>query len=173
MDNKFKLSSYFPLGYDYKSEIGWTIGGYVISLLYSFGFLIKLSTYENETKSTMLDRGMTAQEAAPLNTFDLELYFEQILGGSLQLYYVFAIGSLGLIIYRYMFHHIDSKSIYTMKRLPDKNDLRKRCVNASVIYFIIFITTAIILKHFYYIHYVLTVIDFYAPNHYWRIWGGI
>lgn len=72
-------------------------------------------------------------------------------------YYGFLIIALGLIWlawYHYRYHYQKSKSIYLMKRLPAKNELRKRCLALPVAGAIVAAVTALLLTAIYYISYI-------------------
>lgn len=72
-------------------------------------------------------------------------------------YYGFLIISLALIWlawYHYRYHYQKSKSIYLMKRLPAKNELRKRCLALPVAGAVIAAVTALLLTAIYYISYI-------------------
>ena len=56
--------------------------------------------------------------------------------------------------YHYHYHSQKSKSIYLMKRLPAKNELKKRCLTLPVTGLLITVAMAISLTAIYYICYI-------------------
>lgn len=79
-----------------------------------------------------------------------------------------------LIILHYGYHYKDSKSIYTMKRLPDRYELHKRCFTVpliGIVVSIILITALLLLFYNYYM--IKTPADCLFPNQWERLWTAI
>lgn len=59
--------------------------------------------------------------------------FEEIINGCFDGFVIGCFVFFFLIIYHYGYHYKDSKSIYTMKRLPNKSELHIRCLSLPII----------------------------------------
>lgn len=84
-----------------------------------------------------------------------------------------------MIIIHYGYHYKDSKSIYTMKRLPQKYELHIRCLSLPFISIILCITLFFILLLLFYHHYMtMTPPECLHPENQWKmfwvnmIYGG-
>lgn len=84
-----------------------------------------------------------------------------------------------MIFIHYGYHYKDSKSIYTMKRLPQKSELHIRCLTVPLISIILCITLSFILILLFYHHYMtMTPPECLHPENQWTmfwvnmIYGG-
>lgn len=79
-----------------------------------------------------------------------------------------------LTVYHYAYHYRDSKSIYTMKRLPNKYELHIRCITVPAIGVILtVITTGFLLVIFYYYYMTKTPAECLFPDQWERLWTAI
>ncbi len=76
---------------------------------------------------------------------------------------------LFLIFFHYGYHYKDSKSIYTMKRLPDKNELHIRCLTLPVICILVSIALSFLLLLLFYHHYITVTPPECLPPDQWKM----
>ena len=87
------------------------------------------------------------------------LDFYEILEGTFNGFVIAIFGFICLIIFHYGYHYKDSKSIYTMKRLPNKYELHIRCFTFPVIGIITSIVISAILLVLFYLYYITKTPD--------------
>ncbi|NLW16480.1 MAG: hypothetical protein GX033_02315 [Firmicutes bacterium] len=162
---KHKLTHHLPPGVDLERELAWFEGGIFVSLLYSLRFLIR---YANEYQSLFLWNG----SEKVLNTNAVMPDFVQILGGSLSGFLVLALCMAATAAYHYSYHFQGSKSIYLMKRLPNRWELPRRCLTLPVLGIITCLCIALLLLLIYYAVYMLfTPRACLAPQQWHKIWS--
>lgn len=162
---KHKLTHHLPPGVDLERELAWFEGGIFVSLLYSLGFLLR---YANEYQSLFLWNG----SEKVLDTSAVMPDFIQILGGSLSGFLVLALCMAATAAYHYSYHFQGSKSIYLMKRLPNRWELPRRCLTLPVLGIITCLGIALLLLLIYYAVYMLfTPRACLAPQQWHKIWS--
>ena len=126
LKKRFSFEKYFPPGYEYRKE--W----YAAGLLYVLGVALNLrflgSLWEARASLYYMDstKGMTLRAGVVADS-----YF-QVLGecpGFLLPFYLFLIA---LIFFHYAYYCRETKSIYLMRRLPDRKVLWKSCLQAPL-----------------------------------------
>ncbi len=141
--------SFFPPGYEYKKE--WYAAGllYVLGLALNLRFLVRL--WESRASLYYMDstKGMTLRAGAVADS-----YF-QVLGdcpGMLLPFYLFLIT---LLFFHYAYYWRETKSIYLMRRLPDRNVLWKSCLQAPLMGMGLGTAGILVLYLIYYVVYLL------------------
>ena len=145
---KIDLTKYAPPGQDIKQEKSFFVLGMCGAVIFSMGYLGRyarawrnLYEWEDgrriELKGTMM--------------WEFSLLLENALVGFL----ILAVVMLGFIAYHYMYYYKDSKSIYLMKRLPDKFEMHKRCISIPLMAVLVSILTAVVILLIYLGIYVL------------------
>lgn len=144
-----KLNKYYPVGHSPKGELKAFSWGAAISLIWSFGYinnfrgcLSRLYEYNPYTKEKILIQGAVMPD------------FGSVLGNSLIGFFITAAIMLILTAVHYEWHKTGSKSIYTMKRLPQKGEFLKRCATLPLATAAISILTAMLLKLIYFAVYI-------------------
>ena len=61
------------------------------------------------------------------------LPFEELLSGKLNLYYLLVAAMIVVIILNYAYHRQGSKSVYMMRRLPNRLEMHKRCLTLPLV----------------------------------------
>jgi hypothetical protein len=123
---KLDFTKLVPVGLDYRRELSWVRAGCALSFLYSLGFLIRLHAgYEELFTKVGMDRVLTPGAVMP--------DFTEILAGSLAGFGVVALCMAALAAWHYFYHYQGSKSIYLMRRLPDRWELARRCAALPVL----------------------------------------
>lgn len=167
MNHKKKLAHYAPPGVNLGQELGWFAGGIGASLLYSLGFLFRFS---RAYQSLFFRDGITKV----LNTTAIMPDFVQVLGGSLNTFIVLALSMAAVAAYHYSYHYQGSKSIYLMKRLPDRWELPRRCLTMPLMGILACLCVAFLLLLIYYAVYMaFTPPACLAPYQWQKIWSVI
>ncbi len=118
---KLNIEKYIPAGIDYGQEIKWLAAGIGASCFYSLGFLFRFSA----------ERGRLFQRVGlekVLREGAIMADFPEILDKSLMGFGLLICGMVILAVYHYFYHYQGSKSIYLMRRLPDRWELWRRCL---------------------------------------------
>lgn len=167
MMHKHGWARHVPPGVNLDQGLGWFAGGISVSLLYSLGFLIR---YANEYQSLFLWDGL----AKVLNTSAVMPDFVQILGGSLSGFLVLALCMAAVAVYHYSYHYQGSKSIYLMRRLPNRWELPRRCLTMPLMGILACLCVALPLLLIYYAVYMaFTPRPCLAPYQWQNIWSVI
>ncbi len=156
-----------PPGLELKHERRFFISGWIFSLLYAQTFLIDYFNY----RSQLYDHTVSGRVLDPGRTM---VDFYVVLDKCLIMFVVFALCMLLLIAYHYAYHHIGSKSIYTMRRLPDRWELHKRCVSLPIIASLVMLASAgIMLLIWFGLYMLLTPEQCLAPGQWTKLWEAI
>lgn len=120
-----KIRNRIPVGFKADSEIWIFISAIIIgiirSLLFFYVYTVdynSLFEFVNGEKILISGSYMT--------------YFYEIIDGCFNGFLIAIFIFIFLIFYHYMYHFKDSKSIYTMKRLPNKSELHIRCLSVPL-----------------------------------------
>lgn len=145
---RIDLTKYVPPGQDIKEEKGLFILGMCGAVIFSMGYLSRYAQawrnlYEWEDGRRIELKGIMMKGFLPL--------LENALVGFL----ILAIAMLGFIAYHYMYYYKDSKSIYLMKRLPDKFEMHRRCISIPLMAVFASILAAVVILFIYLGVYVL------------------
>ena len=98
--------------------------------------------------------------------------FTEILDRSLWGFLVAIIAALALIGVHYACHYQDSKSIYTMRRLPNRWELHRRCLTLPLLAAAVYLILAfVILLIFYAVYMNLTPDVCLTPGQWQKIWS--
>ena len=156
----------FPPGFNYLSELKAVAFAFCASILFS---LISFFTeYSAEKRALYIQIGtdMILDESRVMPDFI------NVLGGSLRILFILA--ALAFIItstIHYVYYHTGSKSIYLMRRLPNRYEQHRRHLLFSLIYALIFVLAAAILLLIYYSVYINNTPEAcLTPNQWQKIW---
>ena len=142
------LSRYAPVGM--KLQMEKTVWGLALgaSLIYSGLFLIRFADACGELYEYKgVDRVLI--EGAQIERFGV------LLGNGLVGFAITAVVMLLFSIYHYLYHFQDSKSIYLMRRLPNRWELSRRCLTLPVAVAVLSLVAAVVLLGFYFGIYLL------------------
>lgn len=163
---KFDISRYAPPGFNVKAEIHFFITGLAAAAIFSSVFFLqyKLSLdalYIDQVKKTLIP-GIVMDD------------FSEILGIYLYGFFILALCMAGMIIFHYSYHHKDSKSIYLMKRLPDRSELHKRCLILPISASLLSLLTAFIIMLIYFgVYMIFTPEQCIASDQWEKIWRSM
>ena len=161
---KSKLVKYAPPGYDYQFDKTFYFVGLGVATAFSFSYLIRFG----EAKGELYTYHLGEKELIPGAIMP---DFIDIFRGSLWGYLVLAFAMLLLIAFRYASYYQNSKSIYLMKRLPDKFEMHRRCIVVPVITAISCMLVAFLVLLLYLGHYMLFTPDAcLTPGQWAKIW---
>lgn len=165
MNLKRRLAPCAPPGVDLGQELSWLACGGIVSLLYSFQFFIR---YAKHYEQLFLWDGISRV----LDTSAVMPDFVDILGGSLSGFQVLALSMVALAVYHYAYHFQGSKSIYLMKRFPDRWELLRRCITLPLLGALACLcASALVLLTYYAIYMTFTPPACLAPGQWQRIWS--
>ena len=119
-----KLKNCTPPGIDFISQLKVVLIGLSIAIGWSVSYFAKYLSARSDLYEYSL-KGMVLKEGAVMREFNLLLHdvVDSLTGFS-----IFYMVMIGLVLYYYLSYYQESKSIYLMRRLPDKWELHKRCV---------------------------------------------
>lgn len=159
------LTRYSPPGMDLKLEKRFFIWGMILSVSYSI--LYFFTNYSN----AYYELYIYVSGKAILNTNANMPDFRSLIGLSFIGFAIVAIMMVGFIIYRYSYYNQGSKSMYLMKRLPQKSELHKRALVVPFIAMLLCLLTVFILLMIFYAVYMLaTPKACLVPNQWQILW---
>lgn len=164
---KLDLSKYVPLGIDSKRALNRSAVFLGVSAVYSMGFAF---SYLNARNSLY----MVEHRVRVLIPGAMMPDFASILGGYLMGFAVTAIFMLGLAAYYYIYHyHGGSRSMYTMRRLPDRWDLWRRCLTIPLVTILASALAAFLVMLVYFgIYMLFTPDECISPDQWRKIWDS-
>ncbi len=170
MIDKFKR--YIPVGIKPETEKFIVIASFVLSVCRALLFYLNYSHSYN-----YLFDVRNGQKV--LNEAKMMPYFCTITVGCFDGFIISLFIFTFMIILHYGYHYKDSKSIYTMKRLPQKNELHIRCLALPLICITLSVVLSFSLLLLFYHHYMtMTPPECLQPENQWKmfwlnlIYGG-
>ncbi len=166
---KPNLTRWAPPGLNLKPEKHFFVTGMACAVLYSFTFFIHygnalsdLYIYSSVSNTRTLLPGAVMPDFYIL----LERYWAGLA--------VLAMCMLALIIYHYVYHRQGSKSIYLMRRLPNRWELHRRCLTLPLIASLLCLLTAItLLLLFFGTYLAFTPRECLTPHQWQKLWSVI
>lgn len=128
------MKKLFPIGYKSQNEIAWTITLYLIALVPNMNLLYKLFA---EKQAFIKMSYPYYHDSKVLRDYS------SLCDGSQAIFILLIIYCIAIIYAHYKYHSKGSKSIYTMKRLKNANELHFRCISFPAIVIILSIISAI------------------------------
>lgn len=157
-----KLKIPIPAGIDYELERKWLQGGLALSVIYSLGFFIRLTSSRSQLFETVGGKRILVDGAVMAN-------FSEVLGSALLGFLIVLLLTIPLAAYHYFYHYQGSKSIYLMRRLPDRWELLRRCVSLPVAVAAFMLLIAVLLLFLYYGIYCLATPEGCMRPRQWQI----
>lgn len=122
MRRKIDLTRYAPPGLDLRQEKNVFITGMLLSFFYSLVFILDyFSLWKRLWEDWDMGGGSVLKRGAKMEPF-LSLLDNHLLG-----YILVALCALAAVGIHYAYFHQGSKSIYLMRRLPDRRALGRMC----------------------------------------------
>jgi len=155
---------YAPVGLETARERQTLAWGLVLSTLWSLFYLVRYfdaldSLYVGNNKHRHLIPGAMMED------------FSVLLGSALLGFLLTALIMTGFAVYHYAYHWQGSKSIYLMRRLPDRWELHRRCLAQPLFAILLCAVIALLLLTAYYALYTTaTPAQCLPPEHriFWR-----
>ena len=143
-----KLSSLAPPGADVKKELKWTVIAITASALRSLffirrylqGYRYSMQCYEYSVTYDVL----FAEQMPP---------FGRLISGLFTGFWMVIIGMVILGVFHWRMHFGASRSIYLLRRLPDRKELIRRTIGMPLLGTVIDMAAAVILLLIYYLIY--------------------
>ena len=159
---KLDLTRHAPPGIDLKYEKNTFIAGLIIAVLSSTGFLSRL---DHQYRITFKE-GVVVQYPMP--------EFLTIMGQGMVVFRILIPCMLAFAIYHYLYHRTGSKSIYLMRRLPDRWEYHRRCLTLPLVGAGLVFLAEVILLLFYFWIYVLVIPEAnLVPGQFATIWRAL
>ena len=159
------LTKNAPPGANILIHTNWYIAGLSFSLLWSLGFLFRYADkYQQLFVHTETGRTLRSQAMMP--------EFEELLGGCMGGFYVVFLLLLTSIFLYYASFYQGSRSIYLMKRLPNRGELHRRCILLPALGMAAALAVRIIVLLLYFAVYMLVTPDRCLPPDPWqKLWS--
>ena len=165
MKLKLNIYRYAPLGINLSPERRFFVGGIVCSFAYSLQFLIRYGNSHSSLYTWVRNERVLLPNAVMED-------FYILLGSSLLGFAIVALCSLAIIIYHYAYHWQGSKSIYLMKRLPNRLELHRRCLTLPLLAALMsLLVAAILLLAYYGIYVACTPKECFLPGQWQKLWS--
>ncbi len=158
------LSRYAPLGVGVRSEWQGYLAGLTVAVVYSMIYLLRyFNARENLYEWTLKGRELIEGAVMP--------DFAELMDGTLLVFVAIALTMGGLAIYHYIYHRLDTKSFYVMRRLPSRWELHLRCLTLPVTGLLICgIAVLIVILIYYWIYVGCTPEECLVPGQWARFW---
>ena len=137
--SKIDWAQHFPPGFEWQHEKGL----FTVFLSFAAGWAIIGYFSRLSTELEELEKG-----------YDMA-YFYDVLGNAFSWFPIVIAVMLLTIVIHYAHHHSGSKSIYLMRRLPDKWELHRRCITAPAVSALVALLVAVILFFIFYAAYMI------------------
>lgn len=162
-----KIKKIIPVGIKSETEIWLFLSAIAVGIIRASLFFM---TYMREYNSLFAFEG--GKKLLINSKFMPD--FHIIVNGSFNGFLIAIFLFLFLIIYHYSYHYKDSKSIYTMKRLPNKSELHIRCLTVPIIGITmsLIISVCLLLLFFHY-YMTKTPSESLFPDQWERLWTAI
>ncbi len=159
-----KIEKFFPLGFPYKMELSLCWLSCAFTIGYSFIFFLQYEDsydylFENYGSKVFLKPDSVMPDFYSLVSDCFTFYLAPFL-----LFFAFA-------VFHWVYHYQHSKSIYLMKRLPQKGELYFRCFALPAIETVVYILIFFVLLFGFYFYYMNeTPSSCIAPDQLQKLW---
>lgn len=158
------LTRRLPLGYPAVGECTFCLTGLAVSALWSMIFFVRYFGYRGNLYGEG-SGGRVLLAGAMMPDF-VELLDHVFLG-----FLLLAAAMLGFIAAHYAYHWQGSRSIYLMRRLPDRFELHRRCLTVPFCMMLVCAGCAFVLLLLYFaVYMVFTPSECVRPDQWYRIW---
>lgn len=160
------LDRFVPVGTDAKTELKWCFAGLVAAFVFSLSFLLRCAYARNELYAYNWITGTkTLREGALMPDF------AELLGFAFAGFAVLSIALAALAVWHYALHRQGSRSIYLMRRLPQRLEFHIRCMTLPMCGVVVCIIAVFLLLCLYYLFYLaLTPEGCLTPGQWAGLW---
>ena len=163
---KPNLSRYAPLGMSLKAELGLFCAGMSYSVIFSLLFLVHYMDARSDLFVWHLDERKLLEGAVMPD-------FVTLLDDEFHGFLIVGLGMLLFAVYHYFYHYQESKSVYLMRRLPDKWEWHRRCLTLPLAAIVICLLTALVLFFLFFgVYMICTPQECLAPGQWQKLWRG-
>ena len=163
---KIDLSRHTPLGFRVQEEVKGFWGGCIGAT--AFSLITFVSKYCDELDKLYHRNGADRTLIPGAIMPDFVEIFDRSYWGFLVVILV-AIATIGM---HYIYHYQESKSIYTMRRLPSRWELHRRCLTLPLIAIAIYLIMAFAILFIFYMAYTNITPDVcLTPGQWQKIWS--
>lgn len=166
---KNKITRYVPLGIALKPELGFIGAGMGGSLVYSLSFVVR---YLN-ARITLYEwrKGEGGKMIKQLSAGAVMPDFAGILEDALYGFGILSLCMLLVALYHYFYHYQESKSVYLMRRLPDRWEWHRRCLTLPAAVMVLCLLTALLLLLIFFgIYMIGTPQECLTPGQWAKLW---
>ncbi len=164
---KSELSRLAPPGLALRPELRLFGAGLALAAAGSCSFLLRYGSSRNALYYAAGAKRQLIQGAMMPD-------FVQLLGRALWGFGALALLCAALAVWHYAYHHVGSKSVYTMRRLPQRWERHRRCLTLPAIGLALSLLCALSLLLIYYAIYMLaTPQACLRPGQWQKIWSVI
>lgn len=166
MKRRLDLERFAPAGYNMPMELKYFAGGLTVSFAYSLSYVFRFFSARRSLYYYLRTTGeWVLREGAVMEDFAV------LLGGSMLMFRVLALGMALTAALHYAYHRRGSRSDYLMRRLPDRWEMHRRCLTVPVCTVLISLAAWFVLLLIYYGLYMLaTPVQCLAPGQWAKIW---
>lgn len=143
-----KLERMVPPGYPVKTERLFWRNGMVLAFLWSLGYFLRLNNAVSELYQFIPPDEKVLIPGAVMPCF------MDILGSALVPFLLLALCMLGFVVSHYAYHWQGAKSVYLMRRLPDRGLWHKRCLTLPILLALAALLLCAVLAVLYFIIYL-------------------
>ena len=159
-----KLERYAPAGIRLDAELKGIAAGLIISALYSLSALLRYAGCRNDLFEVR--RGVRTLRAGAVMPD-----FSEVLGNALLGFLIVAACMAALLVWHYAYHMQGSKSIYLMRRIPQRWELLRRCAALPGLGALACLAAAAALLLLYYLIYTAaTPKECLTPGQWQKLW---
>ncbi|MBQ3136196.1 MAG: hypothetical protein IJB74_01805 [Clostridia bacterium] len=163
-----KIKKIIPVGYKPEKELWIYCSVILMAILRSLFYFISYYSAYNNMFHDYGDKMVLIENITMVDFCNI------IADGTFDVFKVAIFIFLAMIGVNYGYHYRDSKSIYTMRRLPNKYELHIRCIALPLTAIIISIILSFALLMVFYCHYMtVTPDELLLPAQWEKLWDYI
>lgn len=147
---KIEFGKYYPMGFEYKKELQWVMAFWGLELAGSLYFFIALSREVQSLYHYVNGERLLRQDRIAASFLELSDWYW---AG----WFPILAFLLAMPLYHYFYYYRDTKSIYVMRRLPQRGVTFKSCVRGPLLCAAAVLTSAFLLYLLYFGIYLLSI----------------
>ena len=151
-----------PPGLDWRTERSWVVWGLILGTLWSA--IVFWSRLDN-ARDRLYDWVGGQRVLVESRTIDP---FPELLDQAMAGFLLGMALTIPLACYHYAYHYLGSRSIYLMRRLPDRWDLWRRCLTVPVLLAVLCLVAIELLTILHFLMFLLLTPSSCLPTEPWR-----
>lgn len=149
----YKLSNLSPTGWNYRLELVWCSVGLVGAALISF--VSFAASYYNAYENLFIYRDPSSLAESQIMNGAMMPSFSHLIRFSTAGFILLFAAMIILAFNHYLYHQQGSKSLYLMRRLPDRWELFRRCTGIPILVSVIGLAVMGVMTGSYYFYYIV------------------